>query len=183
MVTAILSGCAHTVINTRTDVFQEVSPEGKISQGYAELNISSSLKTHKAGKYPLDEMIGNKKGTSDYALLINIDGQVANIKGILKEENIESHFSYNPESGEGIRYIFSDNFQIKAGRHRLVVAIPEDCINIEKEVTLSEGMVNVIKLVPVYNDKSIERTRSELLSDCYPKQIKRFDLLLNGKLL
>jgi len=180
--TAILSGCSHASVSTCFDVLREVSPGDQIPQGFSELSIFSSLKTYIQGKYLLDEFLENKKRTSDYTLLINIDGQVTNIKGTLKEENINTTFPHDSEARKEIRYVFSSKFRLRAGKHHLVIMMPEDCINIEKEMILVGG-ANTIQLVPIYKIESVQRNKPTLISSCFSKPLKGFDVLLNGKSL
>jgi len=186
----IVSGCAQsrelikTVgINTRTDIFQQVFIKGNIPQGSADLIIYSSLKTHKPGLYISDDMFGNKKGTPDYVLLVNIDGQATSIKGTLHAENGGSCSLRNSEIGEGIRYIFNRKLRLKEGIHRLIVAIPEDGIAIEKGISLAGGTENVIELIPQYwSSKPIgysRHTTYTMRKTSFAGGLRTFDILLN----
>jgi len=84
-------------------------------------------------------------------LLLNIDGQVVLLRGNLQSENSESSGLVDPEAGDGIRYRFSKNIRLKAGTHRVVVALPDDKIAVAKEITLVEGKMNNLVLEPIYN--------------------------------
>src|SRR3970040_1187690 len=92
LVLLIMSGCATSPelirtagISARDDVFRELTDAGPIPQGHADLRIVSSLKTHMPGIFGREE---NAHGTPDYKLLVNIDGQIMWITGVLQEENI-----------------------------------------------------------------------------------------------
>lgn len=186
---AIVSGCARGLRSTenagmdpRTDIFQEVSTEGNIPKGYADLIIYSSLKTHKPGTYLLDDLFGNKKGTPDYMLLISIDGQITKTRGILKEEDIGT-WVQNSEAGKGIRYVFRINLRLKAGTHRLIVALPEDGIAIEKDMKLTDGTKNLMQLVPQYRGtESVVKSRPTVIKmrePSFTNGMRGFDVLLN----
>ena len=148
----IITGCSKDLItmmseDTRSDVFQETSGCAPIPSGYAKLTIASSLKTHKPGIYPYGSKI---KGTPDYVLLVNMDGQKMIVKGDLREEKHEQEGLADPETGEGIRYSFKKAVLLKAGPHKLFVALPEERAVVELELTLKEGTTNTLRLEPMY---------------------------------
>jgi hypothetical protein len=149
----IMAGCAskNTLVkemslSTTQNVFQEIEVSVPPVPGYADLRISSSLKTHKPGAYSIKDI----HGTPDFKLLLNIDGQAVLLRGNLQEENSEPRKLADPEAGDGIRYRFSKSLRLKAGIHRMVVAIPDDGIVVEKNITLNEGSSNDLVLEPIY---------------------------------
>lgn len=186
MTVAVMGGCTRSAellktssMNLRSDVFREASSGEKTPPGYSELTIHSSLKTHKPGSRLFDN---SKRGTSDYVLLINIDGQVARIEGALNEDN--SREFNDPEAGAGIRYTFKKNVQLPAGNHRLIVASPEDGIAIEKEINLADGMKYYLHLKPQYG--GVDSRRKPAVYGSGPgfhNGIKGFEVWLNGALL
>lgn len=150
---ALFGGCASSQelvrknsVSTRSDVFVELADGGPVPQGYADLRITSSLKTHRSGIYSTRDI----HGTPEYRLLINIDGQAALVQGTLKEEDIKPGSIRDPEAGEGVWYLFRKDLRLKAGTHRIVIALPEDKIAVEREITLVEGSSNMLELEPVY---------------------------------
>lgn len=180
---AFLGGCAATVqpassagIPSRQDVFAEHAPGQPPPPGYAELRIMSSIKTHKPGWY----FGKDSHGTKEYELLLNIGGQIAVLAGDLREENRESGGPHDPESGEGIRYHFMRSLHVKAGAHRIVVALPVDNIAIEREMALSEGSTNILLLEPVYRPKPVHRRITEGKTTSFRQGVKMFRLVLNG---
>lgn len=186
----ILNGCAQSQMVTKnttssTDIFKEVAADSNIPQGYSDLMISSNLKTNKPCKYPLDNLFGNKKGTSDYMLLINIDSQITNIECTLKEENTKGDSIQSCESGDGIRYNFKKDLLIKAGIHHLIISIPEDGITIEKEISLPGGTRNLMQLVPQYRGRvAIGKTVPPVCSTWsanFTRGLKGLTVVLNGK--
>jgi hypothetical protein len=180
---AVTSGCATgnelikmSSISTRGDVFQVRSDGGPVADGYSELSLTSSLKTHKPGLYSAKDV----HGTADYKLLLNIDGQVTEIRGALREENIEPRGLRDPEAGEGIRYIFRETVRLKSGTHRIVVVVPGDNIAIEREITLSAGINNLV-LEPIYGAVAAKRQPGFYGVTSFNEGIRGFTALFNGR--
>ena len=179
----VTSGCAGSPelirtssVSTRNDVFQELKDGGSSPAEYADLRIVFSLKTHKPGIYSRTDV----HGTPEYRLLINIDGQAVQLQGNLYKENIEPRGLRDPEAGEGIRYRFSKILRLKAGTHKIVVAIPEDGIAVEREITLSEGNNNLF-LEPVYGSSTDKQRPGFYGVTSFTEGIKSFGVVLNGK--
>jgi hypothetical protein len=180
----VLSGCAESsaLIKTgstsiRSDVFQEVSNGGIVPQGYADLHIVSSLKTHKPGIYPFEK---KPHGTPEYSLLVNIDGQVIRLQGSLHKENTEPRGLRDPEAGDGIRYRFSKKLRLKAGTHKIIVALPDDEIAIEREITLSDKSNNSLVVETIYGMSPGKQRPGFYGETSYKEGIKRLRLTLNG---
>ena len=180
---SVMTGCATdqelvktASVSARGDVFQEVAEEGPIPRGYADLLIVASLKTHKPYKYEK-----KSHGTADFKILINIDGQAGWMEACLKEENIEPRGLRDPEAGEGMRYIFRKHLRLKAGTHKVIVAIPEDVLAVERVINLKEGSANDIILEPVYKLADARRRPATFTETSYLKGIKWFRMILNGK--
>ena len=182
----VTSGCAGSPelirtssVSTRSDVFQELQDGGSIPVGYADLRITSSLKTHKPGIYSSTDV----HGTPEYRLLINIDGQAVQLQGNLYAEDIEPRGLRDPEAGEGIRYRFNKKLRLKTGTHKIVVAIPEDGIVVEREITLSEGRNNNLFLEPVYGSSTGKQRPGFYGVTSFKEGLKWFVVILNGKSL
>jgi len=150
----VQNGCAESSAlikagsNTmRHDVFQELSDGGAVPQGFADLRIVSTLKTHKPGIYPFEK---KSHGTPEYRMLVNIDGQAILLQGELQLEDTDLNAFRDPEAGEGIRYRFSKNLRLNAGTHKITIALPDDEIAIEREITLPERSKNSLVVQPVY---------------------------------
>lgn len=183
---ALFSGCAGNSEliktcgkNMRGDVFREVSDQSPVPNGYADLLVVSSLKTHRPGYHHSDDA----HGTSEYRLLINIDGQAAVIPGKLVEESIEPRKLGDPEAGEGIRYGFGKHLRLKAGMHNLVIALPDDNVAVAREITLVGGSANRLAVEPVYGTKRSGGRMTMGVDKDYKEGIKGFQLILNGKAL
>ena len=181
----IMAGCAgnrdlikRMSTSTRQDMFQEVIEAGAPAPGYADLRIYSSLKTHKPGFYSEKDI----HGKPDYKLLLNIDGQAVELLGATRTENSEARSLRDPEAGEGIRYQFTKKLRLKAGTHKVVIAIPADDLAVGREITLTEGSNN-LTLEPIYGGTSGKQCPGFYGISSFKEGIKWFRLVLNGKTL
>ena len=182
----VLSGCAGSaaLIKTgsnsiRSDVIQELSDGGIVPQGYADLRIVSSLKTHNPGLYyPFEK---KSHGTPEYMLLVNIDGQAIQLQGDLQKENSESRGLRDPEAGDGMRYRFSKNLRLTAGTHKIIVALPDDEIAIERDMTLSDKSNSRLVVEPVYGAVAIKQRPAFYGATSFKEGLKRLQLTLNGR--
>lgn len=180
----VLSGCAESTAlikanstSIRTDVYEELTNGGIVSQGFVNLRITATLKTHKPGIYSASDI----HGTPDYKLLLNIDGQVLLLRGSIQKENSEPRGLNDPEAGDGIRYRFSNNLRLKAGTHRIVVALPDDGIAIEREINLVEGNVNNLVIKPIYSATPGNKRPASYNNTSFMKGIIGYGLTLNGR--
>ena len=183
LVVVVVDGCATNPeliraasIGTRSDVFQE-SSDGAMPQGYADLRIVSSLKTHRPGIYSIKDI----HGTPEYRLLLNIDDQATRIQGNLREENSEARGLRDPEAGEGTRYQFSKNLRLKAGTHKIVIAILEDEIAVEQEIALADGSRNSLVLEPSYRAPATKRRPGLYGETSFKQGLKGLRVIFNGK--
>jgi len=175
---ATMCGCAHqaeliksAATSTRADIFMNAPTTDKIPVGLTELDILLSVKTP-------------HKKTSDYTLLVNIDGQAISVLGTWNKESLDQRSVYDPESGEGIRYSFKKKLWLKPGTHRLIVALPENGIAIDKEITLLPESDNELKLEPVYAAKPVQQTKpAQYFNRHFFYGIGGLSFVLNGKAL
>ena len=180
----VLSGCAESSAlikanstSLRTDVFEELTNGATTPQGYVDLRVSATLKTHRPGIFSAKDI----HGTPDYKLLLNIDGQAVLLRGNLQNENSESRGLVDPEAGDGIRYRFSKNFRMKAGTHKVVVALPDDEIAVAKEIALNEGDRNSLVVEPIYSTKPGKRRPGMYSTTSFTEGIRTIRLMLNGR--
>jgi hypothetical protein len=183
MALMLVSGCAESSAlikanstSVRTDIFEELTNGGLVPQGFTDLRITATLKTHKPGIYSATDI----HGTPDYKLLLNVDGQAVQLRGSLQKENSETRGLVDPEAGDGIRYRFSKSLRLKAGTHRIVVAIPDDGIAVKREITLVEGNVNNLVLEPIYSTAPGKR-RPWASTTSFMEGIRGIRLTLNNK--
>ncbi|MDD2733663.1 MAG: hypothetical protein PHF56_06950 [Desulfuromonadaceae bacterium] len=184
MTLMLLSGCAESSAlikanstSIRTDIYEELTNGGIAPQGFADLRITASLKTHKPGIYSASDI----HGTPDYKLLLNIDGQAMMLQGNLQKENSEPIKLADPEAGNGIRYRYNNNLRLKAGTHRIVVALPDDGIAVEREITLTGGSKNRLVLEPIYSTKPGMRRPGAYRSTSFKEGVRTIRLVLNGR--
>lgn len=183
---SFLAGCAtglskQASVNSRSDVFTLNSNNEPISAGQTELNISASLKTHKEFDCPINQQ--HSHGTPAYKLLINVDGQALSITAELKEENLTNTSAGDPEKGNGIRYTFRQKIRLAAGKHRVIVSLPDDGIAVSKDILLDEKSVNSITIEPVYNSRSGSQRSSVYADADFHEGIKGVSLVLNNSRL
>jgi hypothetical protein len=183
-VLAVTSGCATSPelikvsnISTLSDVFRELSDGGAIPQGYADLRVVSSLKTHRPGLYSEKD----PHGTAAYRLLVNVDGQAIRVGGITAEESSEPRSLRDPESGDGIRYRFDKRVRLKAGTHKIVVALLEDDVAVAREITLAAGSSNTLVLEPVYGATAMRMRPTAYTETSFTEGIKGLQAILNGR--
>lgn len=184
MAVTFISGCADSSAlirksstSLRNDVFRELTDGGTAPQGHADLHITSSLKTHRPGIYSAKDI----HGTPGYGLLLNIDGQAVQLHGSLREENVEQRGLRDDEAGEGVRYQFEKKLRLKAGTHKVVIAIPADDIAVEREITLPEGSRNSLVLEPIYRTEPGKRRPGFYGVKSFKEGIRGFQVMLNGK--
>lgn len=181
---AVVSGCAESSAlikanssSMRTDIYEELTNGGITPRGYSDLRITATLKTHKPGIFSASDI----HGTPDYKLLLNIDGQAVLLRGNMQKENSEPTKMADPEAGDGIRYRFSNNLRLKAGSHRIVVALPDGGIAVEREISLTEGNVNNLVMEPVYSTAQGKRQSGINIATSFKEGIRTIKLMLNGR--
>jgi hypothetical protein len=139
----------------RNDVFSEADEKGAIPNGYADLEISASIKTHVEGFYPLEskDSLHGKKG---YPFVLNVDGQAVVWKVDGREETIPPYFERggrNPEGGTGIRYVVRKKIRLAAGSHRLYFGLPAEDYYREFDVMLTACGTYALTFEPVYKQR------------------------------
>lgn len=183
--TALTAGCSKDIIQTmgigdHQGVIQDYKDHEPIPAGFAELMIVSSLKTPEPGYFAFGSKI---RGTPDYLLLISIDGHKIFVHGDLKTENSAPKGLNDAEAGEGIRYLFTKDLLVKAGRHKVIVSLPEDNVASEKEVFIQEGTGNSLRIDPIYGQSDQEGIPGQGLfsSSSFMNGITGFWFFLNDR--
>ncbi len=162
-------------ISTRSDVFREET-QTPLPPGYADLTLTSSLKTHRTGVHHLE---ADTHGTGDYSLLLNVDGQAATLRPRVFNERSEPRGLSDTEAGDGVRYLFSTRIRLAAGRHRVVVASPVDGVAAVRDVVLSEG-VNTLVLEPVYRAAPDKQRPGAAGQESFSAGLRAFRMIVNG---
>jgi len=181
---AIISGCANnsallraSSTNIHNDIFTESTVGESVPAGYTDLSVDFSAKTHKPGIYSAKDI----HGTPDYQLLLNIDGQAVRLQGDPREENSGLHGLRDAEAGDGIRYQFSKILRMKAGTHKIVIAIIEDEIVFNRELILAAGSRNRLVLEPIYRRAPGKRRLGGANVPSFQEGIRGLRVFLNGK--
>ena len=190
-----LLGCGATTkeiraktLGEKTDIFHEVKGESTAPQGFADVVIKASIKTHHEGYYILEskESLHGKKG---YPFVINIDGQAVTWKADGQGDNKPKYDGQgkaiaDPEAGDGIQYVIEKKIRLAAGPHRIFLGLPEDDYAVETTLILKEGGPYVLEFKPVYKSKrkhySIRKAERFKRNETYLKGIKKFDTFLDG---
>ncbi|TSK09182.1 MAG: hypothetical protein FPO08_07780 [Geobacter sp.] len=180
----MLNGCANSSklvrassSSTRSDIFKQVPNGDVVPSGYADLLISSSLKTHKPGMFSSNDL----HGTSDYKLMVNIDGQSIQLQTTPHMEDFGSNSLRDTEVGEGARYRFITKLRLRSGAHKVVLALPAEDLALERQITLTEGSSNSLILQPVYRQSPGKIRPGYYGVTSYKEGIKGIRLLLNDK--
>ena len=178
-----LGGCATTQQikiksqSERTDVFQEVRKDAPPSEGFTDLTIRASIKTHLKGFFPI-ELGDTRHGERDYPFLINVDGQAAiwKVDGQRERIRTESGKEKNPEKGEGMRYILEKRIRLAPGVHSVFFSLPSEGFATEMKVILDAGTPNRLEFRPVY--RTLRRFEENFING-----IRRCEAYFNGKIL
>jgi hypothetical protein len=185
LVNALTSGCStgREQIQTLgvadpTDVFREVTAASPLPPGYADLQVVSSLKTHRPGAYPLRP---DAHGSPEYALLLTIDGQTVRLKGTAAAEDCEPRRLRDPEAGDGIRYAFRMTVRLRAGTHTVSVASPEDDVTVTEDITVEEGQNCLLELEPVYGTTANSRRPAFYGSTGFLQGVSGFRMMFQGE--
>ena len=159
----------------RTDVFSEVNEEKTPHEGFVDLMMKVSIKTHLEGYYLLESR-NSLHGKPGYPFVFNIDGQGALWKEDGREETsplYDERGGRNPEGGKGVKYTLEKIVRLKAGPHMVFFGLPEENYSVKFSIALKEGGQHVLDLKPVY-------VRRRTLSSGFVYGISRYEIFLNG---
>jgi hypothetical protein len=183
----MLAGCAGNAeivkraeSSLREDVGKIISTAKPPEKSFADLTIRASLKTHLAGIFPLREDL---HGTADYQLLVNMDGQPLKFSGNCFAEDTSSPSNRNPEAGMGTRCRFQSHVRVKAGSHRIIVALPYDKVAVEREITLEDSTDNLLEVTPTYYPDRRPNGPGKGGAASFKEGISGVELSLNGNTL
>jgi hypothetical protein len=184
LVTA-LSSCGHAMkeINEkehsiRGDVFTEIREDRIRPEGFADLRIKVSVKTHDVGYYLEPE--SSLHGKPGYPYLINIDGQAAIWKIDGEEESTpvyDKDGKRMPEGGKGRRYDLDKKVRLSAGSHHVFLGLPEEEYYTETNLKLKSGESYTLEYKPVYDAYGHRRPAK------FTYGIKKLEVYLNGTLI
>ncbi|HJV66109.1 MAG TPA: hypothetical protein VJ550_10280 [Geomonas sp.] len=181
LATLMVTGCAvgpqPALSNAGGSGFVKEVPTGIApAQGFSDLSVFLSVKTHKAGIYAA----GDPHGTTDYKLLLSFDGRPVQLNGRMQSENIEPTGPRDAEGGDGVRYLFQANLRLLAGTHVMEIALPGDDVVVEREVTLPDGSSSLV-LEPLYRSSAGQGLATYPFGNSFREGVSCLRVILNGK--
>ena len=140
---------------TKSGIFQEISDDTPVPAGYADIELSLSIKTHALGHYRL-ESGSSLHGKPGYPFILNIDGQAI----IWKIDGTETTDpdrlaggAANPERGNGVRYLLAKKIRVPVGPHRVFFGLPGEDVVRDIEVDPKGSRIYSLNLVPSYGKR------------------------------
>lgn len=166
----------------RTDVFTEVTAEGAAPAGFVDLVIKASIKTPPEGYYVLEPK-GSARGKPGYPFLLNIDGQAVLWKVDGQKETIPLYdengkTSHDPDAGAGMKYILEKKVRLALGPHAIFFGIPGEPYFTEVNVSLKEGVPQILEFEPRYRYKTIPTRIPTFL-----RGICSYEAMLDGQII
>jgi hypothetical protein len=158
-----LGGCGIKSKDIRTEstksiavVFSEVKEESPIPQGFVDVVIKASIKTHEEGYYWFepDETMHGKQA---YPFVINVDGQSITWLVDGKKDSTtdyDEHGNKNSERGVGIKYLLEKKIRLAAGSHIISLRLPAEENETEVKIELHEGELHGLEFKPIYKKTS-----------------------------
>ncbi len=142
----------------RSDVFTELTSEGPVPDGFADVVIKASLKTPLEGYYPLESK-KSAHGKQEYTFLVNIDGQAVlwKVEGRKLElpKYIDGKTSHDPEAGEGMKYVLERKVRLAAGVHKVFFGLPGEAYYTIVEIIVKSDSAYVLNFKPHYWFKTV----------------------------
>ena len=146
----------------RVDVFSEISGESIAPEGFSDLVIKTSVKTHLEGFHLFPEK--SLHGKPSYSFVANIDGQ-----GILWEVEGEMETTpvltkagdRDPEGGEGMRYTLEKKIRLLTGTHTLFFGLPAENYSESIKITVKSARQHVFECRPIYKLEHEERIEAK----------------------
>src|SRR3989304_1757605 len=177
----VFAGCGTTAKeiraksrSERADVFREVKEEGAPPNGFVDVVIKASIKTHLEGYYLLEP--DTRHGKPEYPFVLNIDGQAVTweVAGQVEDSpKYDEKGGKMPEGGKGMRYVLIKKLQLKPGLHKIFFALLGENKSVEVTVTLNENELSVLELEPIYYRYDGRPT--------FERGVSRFEVFLDGK--
>uniref|UniRef100_C6DYN8 Lipoprotein n=1 Tax=Geobacter sp. (strain M21) TaxID=443144 RepID=C6DYN8_GEOSM len=177
------AGCPQPALKQQVIKGWEVIPEmargGVAPEGYADLTVTASIKTHKKRS----SLVPDSHGSANYAMLLVIDGEKVTMTGEARLEKKETSPFADPEAGKGIRYLFTKTLRLQAGKHKIAVSLPQDEVCVVHDITLGSGSANRLVLEPVYAAVGGKKRPGFYGVTSFKEGISRMQVALNGKVL
>ena len=145
----ILAGCAvsnQALLGQRNDVFRVVSDGAAGGAEEAFVTVSASIKTHKYSPILFEP---SKHGKDEYQLFVDINGQSIKMPMEMHNETTATDPHTDPESGEGVRYLYKTTIRLRPGTYTFTASLPTEDVSVRQEIVIPiEGKTIIIK--PTY---------------------------------
>lgn len=149
----LLTACAGgrpAAVGPHPEVFRLAEAGTVPGSGQAVVTITASIKSHKDSSLLFETA---RHGSSDYPLLIEIDGQSFSLPVRIMEENTPSAPLSDPEGGAGLRYSYNATLLLEPGVHTLTARMPTEHVETSRELKIRAGSGNIM-IRPLYRSSA-----------------------------
>lgn len=172
----VLAGCAagnQSLLGQRNDVFQVVSDGVAVGADEALVTVSASIKTHKNSPVLFEP---SKHGKDEYLLYLDINGQSMRLPMEMQNETTATDPRTDPESGEGVRYLYKTTIRLKPGTCTFTAYLPTEDVSVRREVVIpTEGKTIIIK--PTYRGLARRKPPSLRWRPDFKDGVKGLDII------
>ena len=172
----ILAGCVasnQNLLGQRNDVFQVVSDGAAVGADEAVVTVSASIKTHKYSALLFEP---SKHGKDEYPLFVDINGQSIRLPMEMQNETTATDPHTDPESGEGVRYLYKTTIRLKPGTYTVTAYLPTEDVSVRGEVVIPrEGKAIIIK--PTYRGLARRKAASLRWRPDFKDGVKGLDIM------
>ena len=173
----ILAGCAvsnQALLGQRNDVFQVASDETAVGADEAVVIVSASIKTHKYSALLFEP---SKHGKDEYQLFVDINGQSMRLPMEMQNETTATDPHTDPESGEGVRYLYKTTIRLKPGTYTVTAYLPTEDVSVRREVVIPiEGKTIIIN--PTYRGLARRKAPSLRWRPDFKDGVKGLDIMV-----
>lgn len=172
----ILAGCAasnQNLLGQRNDVFHLASDGAAAGADEAIVTVSASIKTHKYSAFLFEPA---KHGKDEYLLYVDINGQSMRLPMEMQNETTTTDPHTDPESGEGVRYLYKATILLRPGVYTFTAYLPTEDVSVRREVVIPrEGKTIVIK--PTYRGLARRKPPSLRWRPDFKDGVKGLDIM------
>ena len=172
----ILAGCAasnQNLLGQRNDVFQVTSDGAAVGADEAVVTVSASIKTHKYSALLFEP---SKHGKDEYLLFVDINGQSMGLPMEMQSETTTTDPHTDPESGEGVRYLYKTTIRLRPGSYTFTAYLPTEDVSVRREVVIpTEGKAIIIK--PTYRGLARRKPPSLRWRPDFKDGVKGLDII------
>jgi hypothetical protein len=148
----------------RTDIFIAAKEGEPVPEGYGELTIRASIKTH-SGEHAV-WWIKDIHGKPGYPFLLNIDGQAAMWKAeghVDDKPKSGDEGGADPEAGSGRKYVLEERIRLREGPHTVFFGLPAEDYFTRAEIEIMAKRQGTLEFKPVYHKYGRTPNRNFLL--------------------